>query len=57
MKGKGREGNQEGGREEGGMSREAGLGRDKKTTEREPSREVKGEKRGGRYCRGSDATL
>lgn len=30
-------------------SREAGLGRDKKTTGREPRREVK---RGGSYCRG-----
>lgn len=35
---------------EGG--RETGLGRDKKTTEREPNREVKRNKRGGSYCRG-----
>lgn len=28
------------------------IGRDKKTTEREPSREVKREKRGGSCCRG-----
>lgn len=34
------------------MSREAGLGRDKKTTEGEPSREGKREKRGGSYCQG-----
>lgn len=62
MKRRGREGNQEGdgggmsrdvGRKRGGggwvTSRETGLGRDKKTTEREPSREVK---RGGSYCLG-----
>lgn len=33
------------------MRGEAGLGRDKKTTEK-PSREVKRERRGGSYCRG-----
>lgn len=55
MKRKGGEENQEGGWEEKrrwGMSREAGLGGDKKTTEREPSSEVKREKRGGSYCQG-----
>lgn len=55
MKRKGREGTKrEAGRERErwGMSRVAGLGRDEKTTEREPSREVKRDKRGGGYCRG-----
>lgn len=40
----------QGGKRRWGMSREAGLGRNKKTTEREPGREVKREKRGGGCC-------
>lgn len=55
MKGKGREGTKrEAGEEKRrwGMSRVAGLGRDEKTTEREASREVKRDKRGGGYCQG-----
>lgn len=50
MKSSGRKGTKrEAGRKRGdwGMSREAGLGRDKKTTQKEPSSEAKREKTEG----------